>query len=73
MAKKCRHRKGLILASANNVEFTPDQEPYESGKIESCGIGIITADVSIHYCPICNIAHFNGFEDVFGDSESPER
>jgi len=56
MAKKCRHRKEIILASALNVEFTPDQEPFEAGIIESCGIEMIIAEsINIHYCPKCKV------------------
>jgi hypothetical protein len=37
------------------VEFIPDDEPYESGKIESAGIeGITVGMINIHYCPKCN-------------------
>lgn len=53
--KKCRHRKGIILATAGNVEFTPDQEPFKAGVIEPCGIEtIMISAMNIHYCPKCN-------------------
>ena len=56
MAKKCRHRNGIILASALGVEFTPDQEPFKAGVIESCGFSAIFVDaINIHYCPQCNV------------------
>lgn len=55
MAKICRHRKGIILATAGYVEFRPDQEPFTSGVIESCGIEtIVIPAINIHYCPKCN-------------------
>ena len=69
MAKKCRHRKRVLLASANYVEFTPDQEPFTSGTIESSGIETIQLDaVNIHYCPKCNVVQdieFDGHFTVF--------
>lgn len=53
--KKCRHRKGIILATAGNVDFTPDQEPFTEGVIESCGIETIMLPIiNIYYCPKCN-------------------
>ena len=56
MAKKCRHRNRVILAFANYVEFTPDQEPYNAGVVESCGLESIRVEsISIHYCPKCNV------------------
>lgn len=55
MAKKCQHRKGIILASASMVEFIPDQEPFEAGVIERSGFeGIVIENINIHYCPKCN-------------------
>ena len=54
MAKKCRHRKKVVLASANYVIFTPDQEPYKEGVIESCEEDdIVVESIFIHYCEIC--------------------
>ena len=54
--KKCKHKK-VILASAVNVEFIPDQEPYTEGIEESCGIDSITIEaINIHYCPKCKVA-----------------
>lgn len=51
---KCRHRKGIILAAANYVEFRPDQEPFVAGQVEDCGIELIQVEsVFIHYCPKC--------------------
>ena len=53
---KCRHKKGLILASANYIEFTPDQEPFEAGILEDCGMDTVDIDsisINIHYCPKC--------------------
>ncbi len=65
MAKKCRHRKGIILATAGNVEFTPDQEPFTTGVIESCGIEtIMISAMNIHYCPKCN-GPMNSIEGFF--------
>lgn len=55
----------MILASANYVEFIPDQEPYKAGIIESCGIESIMANVNIQYCPKCKIAHFDSIEDIY--------
>lgn len=53
--KKCRHRKGEILASTSMVRFIPDQEPFEAGVVENCGFEDIVAEsVNIHYCPKCN-------------------
>lgn len=67
MAKKCRHRKGIILATAGNVEFIPDQEPFTDGVVESCGIKIIMLPaMNIHYCPRCNKVDF---EDISIDCE----
>lgn len=55
MAKKCRHKKGIILATAEYVEFKPDQEPITDGVIESSGISSIEIPaMNIHYCPKCN-------------------
>lgn len=54
-AKKCRHKKGIILATAGYVEFIPDQEPFTAGVIESCRIEkIVISAMNIHYCPKCN-------------------
>jgi hypothetical protein len=51
---KCRHKKRIILGGALRVSFIPDQEPYESGVIESCGIKEIVVDsLYLHYCPRC--------------------
>lgn len=51
---KCRHKKGIILASAWNIEFVPDREPFQSGVMESSGIETIDVGViDIHYCPQC--------------------
>lgn len=67
MTKKCRHRKGIILATASYVEFTPDQEPYEAGIIESCGIETIQIPaINIYYCPRCNRVDF---DDISIDCE----
>jgi len=53
--KQCRHRK-LILIHAHDIYFTPDQEPYMSGKIECSGIAEVYADNLIAYfCPKCNV------------------
>lgn len=61
---KCRHKKGLITAVAHFVEFTPDQEPYTSGVIESCGLDCITAEaVVIQWCPICRAAKWIDVDD----------
>ncbi len=57
MAKKkvCRHKR-LILASADLVDFIPDQEPFESGTIECAGVNRISIGcINIHYCPKCNV------------------
>lgn len=68
MAKKCRHKKGIILAFASYVEFVPDQEPFTAGVIESCGIeSIIATSISIHWCPKCRVAQDIEVED--GDWE----
>lgn len=57
MAKKCRHKKGIILASALNVEFTPDQEPFKADVIEPSGFESIIAEaINIHWCPKCRVA-----------------
>ena len=65
MTKKCRHRKGIILASAQMVEFIPDQEPFKEGTIESCGIEYIKAEnLNIHYCPKCKEV-----QDIESDGE----
>ena len=65
---KCRHRKGLILACANYVVFTPDQEPFISGVIEKCGIESIRVEsLNIHYCPKCK-----AIQDVEQDGEVSE-
>lgn len=67
MSRKCRHRKRLILATAGDVEFIPDQEPFTDGVIESCGIGIIMIPaINIHYCPKCNTV---SFDDISIDCE----
>ena len=56
MSKRCRHRKGVILAYANYVDFVPDQEPFKEGIIESCGLESIKVEsTSVHYCPKCNV------------------
>jgi len=56
MMAKCRHRK-LIMAHAYDVVFTPDQEPFESGKIEPAGVEDISCSTLImHYCPKCKEA-----------------
>ena len=67
---KCRHRKKTILMVANFIEFSPDDEPYESGKIESCGLDSITVtSLTLRYCPICEeIKYF----DYDGIQEFPE-
>lgn len=68
MAKKCRHRKGVILACANYVEFIPDQEPFKAGVIEPSGLESITAEsLFIHYCPKCK-----EIQDVGSDGEVTE-
>jgi hypothetical protein len=51
---KCKHKK-LMLLSANDVEFIPDEEPYEAGVIEPAGIDNIFVDLNMHYCPKCNV------------------
>lgn len=39
---------------ADDVTFTPDQEPYESGKIESSGLESVWAGfVTAFYCKKC--------------------
>ena len=59
MAKKCRHRKGVITAIAHYVDFTPDQEPFTAGVIESCGLETITAEaIVICWCPKCRVAKY---------------
>lgn len=64
---KCRHRKGIILASAGYVVFEPDQEPLTNGVIESCGIEqIVIPSMNIHYCPKCNTVNL---DDITIDSE----
>ena len=56
---KCRHRKGIITAVAQYVEFTPDQEPFEAGVIEKCGIDTIEAEaIVIGWCPKCHKAKY---------------
>lgn len=64
--RKCRHKKGIVTAVAHqDVTFTPDQEPYESGKIESCGIDhIITTCILIGWCPICHKAKWIDVDDA---------
>ena len=63
--KKCRHKKGIILASACSVEFFPDQEPFTAGVVERCGIESIVADaINIHWCPKCKVA-----QDVESDGD----
>ena len=70
MAKKCRHRKGIILAYANYVKFTPDQEPYTAGVVERCGFQSITGDsLYIHWCPKCKTIQDIGSD---GDWETCE-
>ncbi len=54
MTKKCRHRKKMVLATAHYVKFTPDQEPYREGVIESCEDEEIMVDsIFIHWCERC--------------------
>ena len=56
MAKTCRHKKGIILASALNVDFTPDQEPFEADVIESSGYSAINLEyIDIGWCPKCKV------------------
>ena len=65
---KCRHRK-VILACANYVVFTPDQEPFERDVIESSGIEeIIAESLYAHYCPICKV-----FQDIGNDGDVEEK
>jgi hypothetical protein len=50
---KCKHKR-TMLAIANYVDFRPDQEPFESGRIECAGVSKITIEsIYIHYCPKC--------------------
>ena len=65
MAKKCRHRNGIVLAHASYVEFTPDQEPFKEGVIEHCGIKTITAiNITIYWCPKCQRAQSIEVDDI---------
>jgi hypothetical protein len=51
---KCKHRKRVLLATASDVEFTPDQEPYTDGVIEHSGYArIIVESINMHWCPKC--------------------
>lgn len=54
---KCRHkRKRQIMATADYVEFTPDQEPFTPGVIECSGVSTITVQHLIaSYCPKCGV------------------
>jgi len=63
---KCRHKKGIVTAVAHqDVTFEPDQEPYESGKIESSGIDhIITTRIIIGWCPKCHVAKWIDVDDA---------
>lgn len=51
--KKCRHRRKILLAFVNCVEFTPDSEPFTSGVKEDSGISAILVDLTMHYCVRC--------------------
>lgn len=55
------------MASASGVEFTPDQEPFTNGVVESCGIEtIVIPAMNIHYCPKCNTVNM---DDISIDCE----
>lgn len=66
MAKKCRHKR-LILATAANVVFDPDEEPFTVDKVEPSGFEEITANaIHIHWCPKCNTAQVISIEGLQG-------
>jgi hypothetical protein len=51
--KDCEHKR-VLLAIAHFVDFNPDQEPFESGKIECAGVSCIqVGSINIHYCTQC--------------------
>jgi len=68
--EKCGHK--TILASGEIVEFFPDQEPYENGKIEDCGYDGTFTDgfttdpiyVNIHFCPECRHVNNDASIDI---------
>src|SRR4030042_2275970 len=68
--KSCRHKR-IICASAGMVDFTPDQEPFESGIIECAGVSKITVgNIYIYYCPTCNkIRDIEVDPDTYIDTE----
>jgi len=67
---KCKHKR-LVLATANLVEFEPDQEPFVSGKIECAGISRITVSgINIHYCPLCQMVHDIAVESAYDVDET---
>ncbi len=60
--KKCKHRVvlGSLSSSYGELEVYPDQEPYESGKVEPVFVGGqeqemlgITSRIGVHVCPNC--------------------
>ena len=52
---KCKHRNGVILASAYWTCFEPDQEPFTPDIIECAGVSeIMIEGINIAYCPRCN-------------------
>lgn len=62
---KCRHKK-KILMTANKIEFTPDQEPFESGKIEHSGLESITVDsLTLRYCSKCKIIQYIDYDGIW--------
>ena len=67
---KCRHKKGVILASANMIHFYPDQEPFKSGVLEKSGFeSIVLESINIHYCPNCNTVEIETTGDVYANTE----
>lgn len=53
--QRCGYK--TILATGFVEGFVPDQEPYESGKVETCGLDeIVTVenvDIHIYWCERC--------------------
>lgn len=50
---QCRHKRTLF-AKARDVEFRPDQEPFESGKVECAQVTTIRVPlILMHWCPKC--------------------
>lgn len=62
----CKHDR-VILASATEVSFTPDQEPFKEGVVEPSGFEEITVEsLNLRWCPHCKTVQSIEFD---GDSE----